>query len=517
MEVNFIKDLRHNYLVIPEEDRSNDEAYCIKMLQANSISGILRPDQRIIDNRVLYYYDITSKQSIQIIYEKTAINYNQLKALLKNLAEIIDKTYEYLLNENDLLLDPEYIFTELSTGQIYVCYLTGYNKDLRKQLISLVEYLMNKVDHKDKDAVFFIYNLYSMCRNEDFSYNNLLQAINEDKQENSLIKKDIRNKEEPEQMNIPETAIEDQNPIKQIPVMMEKISDDQEQYYYPMKTYIYTGLCGFSVILILFISFKTKLIYTSLGSRIDYSKLLVLLLMLFSVSGYVMKKIWDKTNRLTRIISRSKYIDPRDEVTDLKVNFNIPNKQENRLSGIKSMSLRNHHKETSGQLAIQKVHRKEANNIYRKLSNDKNILNEINNEISSKINNEMNNEITNNDISNDINPTVLLNVHNPTAMCYLEPEEKDVYEVININNFPFIIGKQKGYVDYCLDKEVVSRYHVKISKDVSGYYITDLNSTNGTCLNKRPLSCYQRFELKDKDEVVIAGIKYIFYEKGMEE
>ena len=65
-------------------------------------------------------------------------------------------------------------------------------------------------------------------------------------------------------------------------------------------------------------------------------------------------------------------------------------------------------------------------------------------------------------------------------------------------------------MDYCLDKEIISRYHVKITKEDDICYITDLNSTNGTCLNENPLPCYKRHEIKDGDQVGIAGIKYLF-------
>lgn len=456
MEVSYKKDLRHNYLVIAKSSNSNEEAYCVRMLQANSIKGILRPEPRIIDNQALLYYDISSKQSLEIIYAKTAIKYEQLNKLFLNLTKIIDQTYEYLLNENDLVLEPKHIFMELSSGEIYICYLPGYNKDIREQLVSLIEYMMNKVEYKDKEAVLYIYNLYSVCREEGFSYINLLLAIKGDKSDNPIKIEIKKSKDEENQKKEPEIALENQQPIKQIPVMMEKISDDQEQYYYPLKTYIYSGFCCLGLILILVISIKTKIIYTSFGGRIDYSKLVVLLLILLAVTGYLMKNIWDKKNRLTKIISKPIYINPIKE--DIEAD-------DNSISYIEPE---------------QSI--KDSDSLFPK-KEDK-----------------------------EINPTVLLNAKMSSQGCYLDPEDKDILDVIQINNFPFVIGKQKGYVDYHLDREVVSRYHIKITREEGRYYITDLNSTNGTCLNKNPLPCYQRSEIKEGDEVTIAGIKYWFHE-----
>ncbi|HPU62769.1 MAG TPA: DUF6382 domain-containing protein [Mobilitalea sp.] len=461
MEVSYIKDLRINYMVISEVNDSSEKLYCIKMLQANDIPGILGPDLRSIDNKVYYYYDITSKQALEIIYDKTPINYGQLKSLFFNITEIIDQAYEYLLDENDLVLEPKYIYTDLSSGKIYLCYLPGYNADIRKQLISFIEYLMNKVDYKDNEAVLYIYNLYAVSREDAFSYERFIMQVKRVAQDDS-VSENIRQRksktwdkceEKPQEGK----KIENKGSVMQIPVMQEKISNDQETYYYPLKIYIYTVACCLGAISVFIAGLKAKIIYNSLGTRIDYSKLVFLLLILLAVTGYLLKKIWDKNNRITKVIRNIEYINPALNTVELDDTFSDDVKQEQC-----TLSLKN-------------------TDIYQNYE--------------------------------DINPTVLLNKDMPSYGCRLEPMD-NTCEVIQIRNFPFIIGKQKGHVDYLLDKEIVSRYHVKIIKEENKYYIMDLNSTNGTCLNNNALCCYQRYELKDGDEIAIAGIKYTFKEKA---
>lgn len=465
MEISYKKDLHHNYLVVPVSEEITDEAYCIKMLLENNISGIIKPEHRIIDGQVQYYFDITSKQSIEIIYAKTTINYEKTKKLFTDLLYIIALAYEYLLNENDLLITPDHIYSSLSTGQVYICYLPGYNKDLNKQITDLIEYIMDKLEYKDKEAVLYTYNLYSVCKEEGFSYDNLLEAVKKDNQE-SPVKRDARKKiiHEENKPNISEPVLKEQSPIKQIPIMMEKISDDKEQYYYPLKTYIYTGLCLLGAIIMIAISISTKIIYTSLGNRVDYGKLAVLLLILFCIIGYLMKKVWDKNNRSTKIISKEEYVDPRYEENNQREFFAKQN------------------------LSINKP-------TNRPIDKANSYLSKIDKPVYT---------------SDNIAQTVLLNGESYNGGCCLDPEIKDAYEPIQMHDFPFVIGKQKDNVDYYLDKEVVSRYHVKISKEGEKYYITDLNSTNGTCLNKNALSCYQRYEIAEGDQATIAGIKYNF-------
>ena len=57
---------------------------------------------------------------------------------------------------------------------------------------------------------------------------------------------------------------------------------------------------------------------------------------------------------------------------------------------------------------------------------------------------------------------------------------------IPIGYFPFLIGKNRGLVDLCLNEPGVSRLHAKIERDDTGFFITDLNSTNGTKVNGVP-------------------------------
>ncbi|NLL72776.1 MAG: FHA domain-containing protein [Clostridiales bacterium] len=447
MEITYKKDLHNSYLVVTSYEEKADEAYCVKMLGANAVVGIIKPDRRIIDGQLYYYFDITSKQSLDVIYNKGTINYEKAKSLYMDLLDIITKAYEYLLNENDLILDPEHVYIELSTNQVYVPYLPGYNKKLKNQITSLIEYTMNKLEYKDKEAVLYVYNLHSISKEEGASFNNLSEAIRKDKQESKVI---------------PEPVLKEhreQSAIKQIPIMMEKISDDKEQYYYPLKIYIYTGICILIAIFIIIFCFLSKIIYTSLGNRIDYAKLTFLIIILGCILAYLMKVIWDKRNRLTRIIQTDKYIDPRYEEDNLKENYEMDNKSTNRIKDLKTDALNNNKSDEEMIYGPQ---------------------------------------------------TVLLNSKEAAIGCCLEPEREDVYETIYVHEFPFVIGKQENNVDYFLNNQVVSRYHVKISKEDNKYYITDLNSTNGTSINDIKLFCYQRHEVSQGDKVDIAGIKYKF-------
>lgn len=81
---------------------------------------------------------------------------------------------------------------------------------------------------------------------------------------------------------------------------------------------------------------------------------------------------------------------------------------------------------------------------------------------------------------------------------------------IQISYYPFIIGKQEHLVDYCLNKDTVSRLHLKIDRIGEHYQIQDLNSTNGTMLNGKWMNNNETNEVRIGDEISIARYRYRF-------
>jgi pSer/pThr/pTyr-binding forkhead associated (FHA) protein len=118
-------------------------------------------------------------------------------------------------------------------------------------------------------------------------------------------------------------------------------------------------------------------------------------------------------------------------------------------------------------------------------------------------------------VPEDYNPTCLLSdiAEQPedTAKILLKSPDEEQYSSICIEEFPFFIGKLRKNVDYCLEKNVVSRYHAKLTKEEEDkYYITDLNSTNGTFVNERLLTSYEKKEIIQGDRIALANLNFEF-------
>lgn len=87
--------------------------------------------------------------------------------------------------------------------------------------------------------------------------------------------------------------------------------------------------------------------------------------------------------------------------------------------------------------------------------------------------------------------------------------ESAAFPDLRITKDSFLIGKKKDAVDACLKARGISRIHGRISREDDCYYLTDLNSTNGTFLNGGRLEVNEKARLRPGDRVGFADVRYI--------
>ena len=95
----------------------------------------------------------------------------------------------------------------------------------------------------------------------------------------------------------------------------------------------------------------------------------------------------------------------------------------------------------------------------------------------------------------------------PASLVSREPGE---LATIYLNEELTVIGKLENACDAVIDLPTVSRVHAKVRKREEEYYLTDLNSRNGTSVNGRLLRPEEEYLLQAEDEVDFAQARYIF-------
>ncbi len=87
--------------------------------------------------------------------------------------------------------------------------------------------------------------------------------------------------------------------------------------------------------------------------------------------------------------------------------------------------------------------------------------------------------------------------------------ESAAYPDLRITKDNFLIGKKKDAVDGWLKARGISRIHGRVTKEEDSYYLTDLNSTNGTFLNGGRLGVNEKARLRPGDSVGFADVRYV--------
>ena len=82
--------------------------------------------------------------------------------------------------------------------------------------------------------------------------------------------------------------------------------------------------------------------------------------------------------------------------------------------------------------------------------------------------------------------------------------------LVSLEQDAYTIGKKRGEADLVLEDPSVSRLHARIVKETDGYYLEDMNSTNGTLKNGLRLQPYEKRKLEEGDEITF-GKRILIY------
>lgn len=109
----------------------------------------------------------------------------------------------------------------------------------------------------------------------------------------------------------------------------------------------------------------------------------------------------------------------------------------------------------------------------------------------------------------EIHPTVCLTSFHGQTRGELRYMGNEGFADIMLKDGSARIGYGKE-ADISINRETISQFHARIHKEEDGFYIEDLNSTNGTFVNEEPLVYKEQRKLAYNDIVQFADIRYRF-------
>ena len=172
LDTKYYKDYKHNYLIIKDSNCLSENVYQRKMLTENNIKGLIPTAEKHINDELLLYCEITSKQSLRSLFDGKRIGMDFLRKFFVQLKVINDVLQKYLLDGSCLVLLPEYIFQDIGTKDMYFLY---YPDPEEGTLDDLMDFFIKSVDNEDLEAVETVYRLADLVKKEQFVLDEVLE------------------------------------------------------------------------------------------------------------------------------------------------------------------------------------------------------------------------------------------------------------------------------------------------------------------------------------------------------
>ena len=457
MRAEYKRDMNHNYLILHGEEVPDTDSYQVRMLVGNGMPSLLKCRLQGIDGNFLIYYDITSKQSVASMYETKKMGLEDLRLIFGGFVQAMEEMAEYLMNPGQLLVQPEYMYLDVEKKKLYFCCMPGKAGDVRQDFRVLTEYILPKIDHEDGDAVILGYGVYRRALEDTFHLEYVKEEIYKGR--------DSREKRIPESCKEKEIDKEKgqfreqyENQSGDSPWEMETANpfenrdrEDEKKSPVSLRKKILFSLLG-AFVLIITAGAAVLGFLPGLQAGVILSGCAV-----FLGTGMLVYR-FRKKHKGSVEKKRGRQEMQRDPIW--KTEQEEENGWQPQMSAEEEMS----------------------------------VPQTLEEEPKAK----------------DFGETVVLSagvVQGPATLVSREPGE---LATIYLQEDMTVIGKMETAVDAVIDLPTVSRIHAKIRRRDQEYYLSDLNSRNGTAVNGRLLKEGEDYQLQNEDEVDFAQARYVF-------
>ena len=173
MEIAYKRNIKQSFMVLVADDIVTD--YQIEMCTRNKIAGLLELETVVADGRLQFWYDITGKQSLEEYMKNHQMQEQQLVSLIEAVRDVAANLNGYLLEENHIQLEMRTIYIDNTNQQFYFCYFPKEQIPLTESFHLLMEYLLTRIEHSDKQVVAIAYATYQMTLQEGYSIEKIYQ------------------------------------------------------------------------------------------------------------------------------------------------------------------------------------------------------------------------------------------------------------------------------------------------------------------------------------------------------
>ena len=553
-------------LVYKLEENDKLDHTTIGMLSNNKISNICSAKYSQVDNDIIIKFDVTSKvPAIQVF--SGVLNKKWVIGLLESIYSAIVETQKYMLDLRQFVLNLNYIFMDVSTGQMDFICLPLLNMENNDILSFIKDIIFNATFSQNEDNRYVSAIITYLNTEKKFSIDSLkklIDSINNNsftnttttvQQNNIPMKQNIQHNNIPMQQNVQHNNIPVQQNVQHnnIPVQQNvqqnniPMQQNVQQNNIPIQQYSNVQntrkKSGNKVAVPTVQSIPNVQAEQQLPINLQENekKMSWLYLMCHynkeNSAKYKAQKAQKKNNAGVQNSFDYSNANQNFQIpTNNKRDFarNIPQAQKPLQSVQASVPLvQNQIPQT--QIPVQQMQNKSqqipiSNSAV--LNNAQSVQGSVGNKVQNihnqtqDVNSAVSNDVFSPNYSTtnaDYGETTVLggdNAYGETTVLGEENYQNKISpylirvknnEKISINKAMFRIGKEKSYVDYFIDDNTyISRGHANILCKDGRCYIVDNNSRNHTYVNGEMITSGNEVELKNGDTIKLANEAFEF-------
>lgn len=480
LEAKYYKDYRHNYMILQCGRREAVGSYQHKILTSGKIGEILKCYVRHINGTVYYYYDVSSRTTLDSLYRNRRMSLEQVKDVLWQLHGICDRLSGYFMDESCLVLQPEHIYYDLTDKKYIGLYYPDYEMPKENACGALMDYLLEHIDTEDQELTDKMYRIYEMSEEAYFTLEDALQVLEETTESVQ---------HQPEELDL-QTVYE---PMKESP---------EQQPVFDMEEGAAPGAarrdvcCGYEDA-----PRRTGLFYP----------VFMCLSILGAAGALAVWCLYELTVQEKTILGISAAAMGACALICL---LRVTGEGRRRQSDGKKSGKETGEKpgqDTEWDIRVREKYMQEADTVSLEhvLSRDMELCPEP--ECVPSHRNLPSRRVTvdTGQPGDCCGNTVFFDESRMTEY-KLYALDKRNKQHIELRKFPCTIGKMAGCVDHVLTDDSVSRIHARLDREGEKVLLTDMNSTNGTYKNGLRMQPQETVEIEAGDEIRFGSLNYCY-------
>lgn len=503
MNKNFVNDFNilyendstSNYLVLRTGIDKPIINYQAQMLLNNKINGLLSFNINYIGDDLNCFYNVTSKCTLHSFMSRKRYSRDEFLITILNIINNIYQLKNYLLYNDNILLDERFIYVEPESLDIYFVYLPFLEckNDIKAFFLNVIVKLAK---FRDEESDNYIQKLLEVIKDDLFNLSNLKTVIEnllgeEIKKQTSNVrtidaesfaedkgfghKKSNIEKSKIDKFVIPKGKIEkvktdnvavtkgniripnSENSKKQEQKncnQVEKTKDTGviqgkvEEFQINKSKILSIAIFSIQVFLLLVFILTVKGDFVKMSDN-PRGTVAILVLIFLSLDILLIRMINEKRKKTDETVKCK----PLQFITN-KMKSNIENKEDKLLEVKKD----------------REEHIPTVDENYR-------------------------------------GETVIIKKHS-IEKPYLK--EKDGEEIVEIDKKSLLIGRMENFVDYVINSNAVGKIHAEIFNEGEDFYVMDCNSRNGTFLNSSRITPNTKNKVSNNDILRFANKEFIF-------